>query len=71
MSVAGTHHQLMSSCLPSRLSRVRFPSPALGRIRRYNACVAKAAKGRPPAFEAGRRDSVRLRPHHRTPAGGA
>ena len=55
MSVAGAHHQLMSSCLPSRLSRVRSPSPAPPRIRRYNACKAKAAEGRPPAFEAGRR----------------
>ena len=44
--------------LPSRLSRVRSPSPAPGLIRRYNACMAKAAQGRPPAFEAGRRGWV-------------
>jgi len=34
---------------------VRFPSPAPGSIRRYTACKAKAAEGRPPAFQAGRR----------------
>jgi hypothetical protein len=40
--------------LPSRLSRVRFPSPAPSRTRRYSACNARVAEGRSPASEAGR-----------------
>ncbi|KPJ48707.1 MAG: hypothetical protein AMJ38_04730 [Dehalococcoidia bacterium DG_22] len=36
--------------LPSRLSRVRFPSPAPPSTRRHNACNARAAEGRPCAL---------------------
>ena len=36
-------------------------------IKRYNARMARAAERRPPAFQAGRRGSVRLRPHHLAP----
>jgi hypothetical protein len=56
--------------LPSRLSRVRSPSPAPPRTRRHNACIAKAAERRSPASEAGSRpgaDTCRIasrrRPH--------
>ena len=73
MSVAGAHHQLMSSCLPSRLSRVRFPSPAPPPVRRYSARKARAAEGRPPAFQAGcqRSQSKELRYFYRLTLGAA
>ena len=54
----------MALFLPSRLSRVRSPSPAPGPARRNNACKAKAAEGRPPAFQACRGGWLCLFPHH-------
>ena len=52
---------LRGDLLPSKqVTRVRFPSPAPAPTRRHNACVARAAEGRPPAFQAGRRGSIGL-----------
>jgi hypothetical protein len=51
--------------LPSKeRARVRFPLAAPRRPRRHNACKARAAERRPPAFQAGRRASLRLLRHH-------
>ena len=52
---------LRGDLLPSKqVTRVRFPSRAPAPTRRCNARVARAAPGRPPAFQAGRQGSLRL-----------
>ena len=56
---------LCGELVPSKqVTRVRFPSPAPARIQRHNACVARAAEGRSPAFQADHRGSLGLLPGH-------